>query len=122
MGLLIAPLAVPCVFGLCAAIRNHSWSEGGYPFWFTLLYGFPVFYLAAFCLGFPLWLLMRRYKLESLPVFATGGGLLGLAFGLLFRQWSIPAAITFALAGLVSATVFWIFVNVGRAHPQDEER
>jgi hypothetical protein len=114
LGLLIAPLAVPCVFGLSAVIKNHSWSEGIFPFGMILFFGFPIFYLAASCLGFPLWLLLRRYKIESLPVFAAGGGLIGwLACGLLFRLWFAPEVVTFALAGLVSAMVFWIFVNFG---------
>ena len=83
------------------------------PFGMILLFGFPVFYLAASCLGFPLWLLLRRYHIQSMSAFATGGSLIGLLVFRLFFQWSTPEAITFALAGLVSATVFWIFVNVG---------
>jgi hypothetical protein len=93
--------------------------EGVFPFGMTLFFGFPIFYLAACGIGYPLWLLYRRYRIESLLAFAAGGGLIGLPFSLLLER-SIPMAITSALAGTVSAIVFWVYVSdpLSRSSPE----
>ena len=99
MALLIAPLAVPCIFGLSAAFRADSSAEGISMFLATLTFGSLFFYFAASCLGFPLYLLVRHFKMESLPTFAVGGALVGLAVGVVVVERCAPGAITSALAG-----------------------
>ena len=84
-----------------------------------LVFGFPFYYFAACCLGFPLWLLLSRYNAASLSNVAIGGGAIGLILGFLFGPTTDPALITFTLAGMVPATIFWIIVNGRSLHGKE---
>jgi len=110
LAFMIAPLAVPCVFGLVSLAANLSDpGHGLFTFGFTLLF-LPVAYLTELVFGVPAWKILRRFAVDSYSVFFATGACIGW----LMARWYAGAWLTlmdvdFALAAAASATIFrWI--------------
>ena len=89
----LAPLACPvayCLLGILIA-DPQSQSQGTAPSgsvgaWFlnvsgwlliVSLYALPIAYLTELVLGFPAWMVFRRYGVRSLAAYAAGGAVIG---------------------------------------------
>ena len=85
MAFLVSPLAVPIVFtignvALTCTYRHGAFDPAGSVFSFCLacVYSLPIAYCAELLFGLPIWLVFRRFRIQSAQAYVLAAGLIGL--------------------------------------------
>ena len=79
LAFVVAPLVVPILFFVNGLVFKHGPNAFGTAF--ILLYA----YAAELVIGFPAWLIFRRYRIRSIWAYTAIGALIGLTIGILLH-------------------------------------